>query len=547
MAPVRAHSWVACADYRGGVNFFEQERCVAWPRQYEPVPQPHGYQIADDESRAWGNGGCDRPMASPDWRSAYSAAFPHAIYEQGRVYCLAWPMKNHATTLPGCTNPHAKSDPGSDETISLFVSDLNPGVDPPQAVFNLRNINELAGLAENCSHIWSQFDRELDDKCQLGLEKHRNGEIDCKGFQRSPRFCDDTGRAMGTGCFQIPSDMTPGHYVAQWNWRATFPLRGNFGYTTCFDFEVVARGSPDARPGSPGTTDRADNSPPCQNNMDMFQKEQTSAPTFEPTQAPTPSGDSPTSSPTQTPSLDCVTPYGTCASPASADQSCCTLGYSCVFVNADWAQCLPESQTAEPTPVPSPSTPVPTPRSTCAGPYMTCKGPESPAQCCTAGFMCKFVNSDWAQCLPKSQSEAPTPVPSPATPAPSQGSTCAQPYLTCKAPGIPERCCTAGYACKFVNVEWAQCFPESTPEPTPASRQQCATPYQICTGPGWQGPTCCTTGYRCVAQNAHWFQCIPTSSQSMTSNSLHRRLHLSSDRPIVEVFASGSDPVDVHV
>ena len=40
--------------------------------------------------------------------------------------------------------------------------------------------------------------------------------MDCKGYQRSPRFCENTDRAMATGCFQIPADFSSGHYVFQW-------------------------------------------------------------------------------------------------------------------------------------------------------------------------------------------------------------------------------------------------------------------------------------------------------------------------------------------
>mmetsp|Transcript_21099 Transcript_21099/g.58966 ORF Transcript_21099/g.58966 Transcript_21099/m.58966 type:complete len:499 (-) Transcript_21099:143-1639(-) len=409
----RGHSWVACTDYRGDVNFFEQENCVAWPRQYQPMLRPKGYQIAEPESRAWANGGCDRPMTTPDWRLGYSAAFPHAIYEPGRVYCLAWPMKNHATTPEQCMNPHAKSDAGTDETLRLLVSVLSLAHDPDQAEFNQRNINELAGLASNCSHIWRERGEpgssELTDDCQLGLEKHRTGEIDCKGFQRAPKFCENTGAAMGTGCFKVPDDMTAGHYVAQWHWEASFEGRGRFAYTTCFDFEVVASGSSAARSGTPGTVGTPE-SPglPCRNNVHKFAgagSGESAGPQHAPSAAPTTlAGPQPAPALTTTPASTCSSPYQICAGPDRPGPFCCTQGYACVFQNADWAQCVPVSPTSgplAPTRAPTTSSTAPSPAGPCSAPYHVCASPSgTSAGCCTQGYECTFQNAHWAQCRP---------------------------------------------------------------------------------------------------------------------------------------------------
>ena len=70
---------------------------MGWPRNYRPVPDPTlplaGGQIALPDTRAFSGGleaACDVAMASP-WGSAYNADYPAAVYEQGKVYCLAWP------------------------------------------------------------------------------------------------------------------------------------------------------------------------------------------------------------------------------------------------------------------------------------------------------------------------------------------------------------------------------------------------------------------------------------------------------------------------
>merc|ERR1712060_80024 len=94
-----------------------------------------------------------------------------------------------------------------------------------------------------------------------------SGQVDCKGFQRSPKFCLNTDRAVGTGCFKVPDNMSPGHYVGQWYWE----FNQNAPYTTCFDFQVVAQGSSEARIGTPGTTGIPDTSElPCTNNVLKF-------------------------------------------------------------------------------------------------------------------------------------------------------------------------------------------------------------------------------------------------------------------------------------
>merc|ERR1712048_965932 len=412
-------------------NYFDHTKCLAWPRDYHPVPRDGGYHIADAESRAWSGEGCDRPMAMPEWKSGYSAEYPHAIYEPGQVYCLAWPMKNHAyIDLAGCDNNHAKADSGHDVTLSLYVSNVNVTNDPLQSEFFVRNINELAGLASNCQHVWHEpgdVGHELLDECQLGLEKHQNGQADCKGFQRAPKFCENTGEAMGTGCFKVPDNFAPGHYVAQWRWSATFEGRGSFPYSTCFDFEVVPVGSGRAHPGLTGTTGTADTSHfDCQNNMLKFSG---SHPTIAPGATTTASStdmvvttaavaSTKTSTLAATTSeTSCVGPWDHCADPNWARPKCCMEGYECKYSSLHWARCQLASSTSimigvhtilstTTTTLPATTTTTTTRTTTkmvisCAAPWEHCAEPGWLApKCCTSGYTCVFANGHWARCQP---------------------------------------------------------------------------------------------------------------------------------------------------
>jgi len=415
-----AHSWVACTDYRGDVNHFQQEKCFGWPRQYRPEPRVDGYQIAVPDSRAFSGHGCDVPMSSPSWRSGYSPGFPHAVYEPGRVYCLAWPMKNHGWLPDSCTNAHSKSDAGVNDSLALFVSSVNPQTDATQAEFTARNINELAGLARDCAP-GSAPSREMLDECQLGLEKHRDYQADCKGFLRTPRFCESSGRSMGTGCFRVPTGMAAGHYVAQWHWRSSFrpgtsgaPRLQTQAYASCFDFLVVPAGSREARPGASGTTGTPDSDLPCTNNALKFDAGSAApAATTTPAPPPPPGAPAPTPAPPDPhspPHSPCAGSHEVCAEPGLAP-SCCVLGHACThYRNSGYARCLlASSGLVPPTPTPTlasapaqTAAPAATPaRAACTGPHEVCAQPGWGPACCSAGLRCTYyLNTGYARCLP---------------------------------------------------------------------------------------------------------------------------------------------------
>jgi hypothetical protein len=124
---------------------------------------------------------CNQPMASTN----YDASYPAAIYEQGGIYCLAHPTKNHVAST--CTTAYE-----TDTKLTVFRSGVNPTADPDQATFKLNELPNNYG-------------------------QHINSQIDCLGYQRSPKFCTNPDRALATGCISIPSDLAVGTYVFQWS------------------------------------------------------------------------------------------------------------------------------------------------------------------------------------------------------------------------------------------------------------------------------------------------------------------------------------------
>lgn len=443
------HSWVACTDYRGDMNFFEQDKCYAWPRNYRPQKAARGYQIASPDSHAFAgsfNRACHAPIASP-WKSGYNNAYPYAVYEPGKVYCLAWPMKNHGWLPESCAETHSKSDAGLNDTLHLYVSMPSPLNDPSQAEFETRNINELAGLASNCkpgagSHA------ELSE-CQLGLEKHGNYQRDCKGFLRSPQFCASSGMAMGTGCFQVPSDMAPGHYVAQWYWRSSFIRPDRPGgletipYMSCFDFQVVAPGSPEARPGETGTTGTPDSDLPCENNVLRFNAT-TSPPVPTPAPVPVPV---PIPAPILASNQSTIPPSscegeseadGECAQPGWTSEKCCPSGHHCLYwQSTGYGRCRSSSSSLPPQTAPARS-----PSSSCSGEAAAgseCARSDWPLEkCCPSGFRCKFWHdSGYARC------HVIDAAPPPCVGQAEAGEECARPDWE------SVRCCAGGLGCLF--------------------------------------------------------------------------------------------------
>jgi hypothetical protein len=213
---VAAHSWVGCADYRGPVDYYDDTKCFAYPRNWATArgaaltPIAKGYQLGTDTGYNYQGSetaACQLPMTNPI-DNAYTTRYPKAIYEQGQTYCLAWPTKNHVAA--SCTNQYIP-----DTTMKLFRSSVNPTTNPTQTDFKRNEVTTNFGA-------------------------HTNGQIDCLGFQRSPKFCENSDKALATGCFTVPSTQPVGNYIYQWFWVFN---SGDTAYSTCWDAQVVARGS----------------------------------------------------------------------------------------------------------------------------------------------------------------------------------------------------------------------------------------------------------------------------------------------------------------
>jgi len=138
----------------------------------------------------------------------------------------------------------------------------------------------------------------------LTLPIHTNGKIDCRGFQVSPKFCENTDKALATYCFTIPNSWNKGFRSFQWQWQFNV---GEF-YTTCWEAQIVSHDSRNLHYGLIGTIgqDLCIGNPDCvcQNPYIQLTSNQTNSITTSiPTKSPTSSSSSmPSSSPSSMPS-----------------------------------------------------------------------------------------------------------------------------------------------------------------------------------------------------------------------------------------------------
>jgi hypothetical protein len=128
-----------------------------------------------------------------------SSNVPIATYTPGQRICLAFPSKNHVAAK--CTSSYIPDN-------GIVISRSRAG--DTSDSFNGRTYKHLNGV-------------------------HANGQIDHKGFQNCPRFCENMDKALCTLCFDLEADIAPGKYSFKWAWEFN---KGQF-YTSCWDAHVI--------------------------------------------------------------------------------------------------------------------------------------------------------------------------------------------------------------------------------------------------------------------------------------------------------------------
>lgn len=203
---------------------------------------------------------------------------PVASYTPGQRVCLAYPPKNHVAD-GDCTNANIP-----DSGVRITRTAVNPTSDDPKG-----------------------FIKDYEQ----GNGKHVNGQVDYKGFQNCPNFCQNKEGALCTMCFDLENDIAPGEYTFKWIWAFN---SADDEYSSCWEATI---GSKDGAGGDENKDEKSPESP------------SPSSPQVSPTPSPTPSSlqvtsmsvplpsslqASPTPSPTPSPSPSSSEP------PASDEQ-----------------------------------------------------------------------------------------------------------------------------------------------------------------------------------------------------------------------------------
>lgn len=263
-----AHSWLHCSDYRGDLVNYEEDQCFGNPRPLGGVvPQQRAFGADFGFNQQPGDTACHSNEAS-------LASFPMATYQRGQTITLAWPTKNHVAAE--CTNPFIP-----DTSLELFVQPSD-GADNPAA--------------------WTQVRASFSD------DPHENGQIDFKGFQKCPDFCNNLDKSLCTGTFTVPGNLGDGTYTFQWRWIFN---QGSPAYITCFEANVAGNAANPAPAPGPAVTSR-----------------------------PTSLAETPR--PTTAAQRECGQAGDQCGGASFSGASCCAAGNQCFKQSLWFSQCLPE-------------------------------------------------------------------------------------------------------------------------------------------------------------------------------------------------------------
>ena len=101
-----------------------------------------------------------------------------AEYSKGQQVCLAWPARNRVRAT--CNNPNLPED-----NLKVYMSQSSLQKD----VSSFSSLILLKDFGSNTKP--DQF----------------------VGFQNCPKYCEDSDRALCTGCFRIPFDVISGYII----------------------------------------------------------------------------------------------------------------------------------------------------------------------------------------------------------------------------------------------------------------------------------------------------------------------------------------------
>ena len=225
---VAGHSWLECTDYRiqtsADAETWDKALCHGYARCGSKQAKvafgkdtgfDHNYPKNDDNACQCAAG------------SSYDANAPMAQYTPGQRVCLAYPAKNHVAET--CTNEYIP-----DNGVRIFRTNKNPTNDP-----------ELFKWPVEYQHL-------------NGV--HQDGQIDYKGFQNCPKFCDDPDKALCTLCFDLEPNLASGLYSFHFEWHFN---SGVDYYTSCWEAQVGEGGAPPRPPSPPDDASSTnENSPP---------------------------------------------------------------------------------------------------------------------------------------------------------------------------------------------------------------------------------------------------------------------------------------------
>ena len=297
---VKTHSWLECTDYQinseEDTYYHDDDKCLGYPLGFQiqhaaGFGVDTGFNVNGGDPARHVNGGCTTGL-----NDSYNDFTTRATYVAGQEVCVAYPAKNHVAET--CTNE--------------FIPDAGVIISRGQIIDSNTFNNDQTYEHLNGVHV--------------------NGQIDYKGYQNCPKFCENMDKSLCTMCFKLEDDIPSGVYTFKWNWE----FNPDEFYYSCWNAEVIGN-QDDNPPSSPSPSPVP--TPPCTPTV---------VPSPVPTELPTPS-------------------------PTEHEEEC--PGFPGKFVTS-LIHCPPP--TPPPTPAPTTTVPTPAPTTTVPTPAPTTPTPDCP-------------------------------------------------------------------------------------------------------------------------------------------------------------------------